>query len=140
MHLKKTKISNCSITNISKVISESGAMSFVENKKNIPFDIKRVYYLYNVPIGKDRGGHAHKNLHQLVFALSGSFDIKINDSVNQKIITLNDPSKALHIVPGIWRTLHNFSSKSVCLVLASEKFSELDYIRSFSLFKKIKSL
>tara|TARA_B100001057_G_scaffold439640_1_gene472969 strand:+ start:794 stop:1216 length:423 start_codon:yes stop_codon:yes gene_type:complete len=140
MQLKKTKISNCSIIDISKIKSDFGSLSIVENSKNIPFDVKRVYYLYNVPSGEERGGHAHKNLHQLIFALSGSFDIKINDSIKKKIISLNSPSKGLHIVPGIWRSLHNFSSGSICLVVASEGFLESDYIRNFKVFQQYKIL
>ena len=140
MNLEKTNISNCSIIDISRLKSDSGSISWVENSKNIPFDVKRIYYLYDVPGGEERGGHAHKNLHQLVFALSGSFDILINDCKNKKKITLNSPSKGLHIVPGIWRTLHNFSSESICFVVASELFSESDYIRDFSYFKQCKDL
>ncbi len=105
----------------------------------MPFEIKRVYYLYNVPSGSERGGHAHKNLKQLFVALSGSFDVVLKDGYSEKIIKLNKPNFGLLIPTGIWRELQNFSSGSVCLVLASAEFDEEDYIRDFEdfeLFKK----
>ena len=111
----------------------------MENSRNIPFDIKRVYYLYDVPGGETRGGHAHKLLHQLIIAASGSFDVLLDDGKNKKVINLNRPYFGLYIIPGIWRELLNFSSGAICLVLASELYSESDYIRNFQIYLEFKN-
>lgn len=116
-----------------KIEERRGNLSVIE-KDTIPFEIKRVYYLYDVPSGSERGGHAHKNLQQFLVALSGSFDVVLNDGKESKIITLNKPFEGLLINPGIWRELQNFSSGSVCLVVASEVYIEDDYIRDFDEF------
>jgi dTDP-4-dehydrorhamnose 3,5-epimerase-like enzyme len=110
----------------------------VENKSNIPFEVERVYYLYDVPGGEVRGGHAHYELEQYVIAASGSFDVILDDGKNKKKFTLNRPNLALHIVPGLWRELDNFSSGSITMVLASEVYDEKDYIRDYKEFKKKK--
>jgi len=107
-------------------------------EKNIPFNVKRVYYLYDIPGGEARGGHAHYELEQYIIAASGSFDVILNDGKNRKIISLNRPNFALHIVPGLWRELDNFSSGSICLVLASHTYDENDYIRDRNEFLKLK--
>lgn len=109
-------------------------MSFVENAKNIPFDIKRVYYIYDVPGGSDRGGHAHKNLEQYVIAVSGAFDVLLDDGTNKKIVRLDRPYMALHIQKGIWRETRNFTSGSVCMVMASEEYNIEDYIDDYAQF------
>ena len=119
---------------------DKGNITVVENNFQVPFDINRVYYLYDVPGGEDRGGHAHKDLYQLIIAAGGSFDITLDDGKNKKKITLNRPYQGLYVVPGIWRDINNFSSGSTCLVLASAKYEELDYIRSFEEFKNSKKL
>ena len=106
----------------------------VEDHNEVPFKIKRVYYLYDIPGGEERGGHAHKALYQLIVAISGSFTVNITDGRESKSITLNRPYEALLIVPGIWRTLNNFSSGSVCAVIASEHYDESDYIRNYNEF------
>lgn len=116
-----------------KIEERRGNISVIEND-TIPFEIKRVYYLYDVPSGAERGGHAHKNLQQFLVALSGSFDVVLNDGDDQQIVTLNKPYEGLLINPGIWRELQNFSSGSVCLVVASEVYIEQDYIRDFDEF------
>ena len=120
---------------IPKIEERRGNLSVIEND-TIPFNIKRVYYLYDVPTGSERGGHAHKNLQQFLVALSGSFDVVLNDGEKQQIITLNKPYEGLLINSGIWRELRNFSSGSICLVVASEVYIEEDYIREFDEFIK----
>ena len=125
---------NIQIIAIPKIEERRGNLSVIEND-TVPFEIKRVYYLYDVPAGAERGGHAHKNLQQFLVALSGSFDVVLNDGKEeQRIITLNKPYEGLLINPGIWRELQNFSSGSVCLVVASEVYIEDDYIRDFDEF------
>jgi hypothetical protein len=113
-----------------------GNLSYIEGPSLVPFDIQRVYYLYDVPGGADRGAHAHKALHQLVIALSGAFDVVLDDGENRKLIRLDRAYKSLYICPMIWRTLNNFSSGAVCLVLASERYDETDYIRDYDDFLK----
>ncbi|MXO06869.1 FdtA/QdtA family cupin domain-containing protein [Flavobacterium sp. HBTb2-11-1] len=120
---------------IPKIEERRGNLSVIEND-TIPFDIKRVYYLYDVPTGSERGGHAHKELQQFLVALSGSFDVVINDGKEETIIALNKPYEGLLIKSGIWRELRNFSSGSICLVVASEVYIEEDYIRDFDEFVK----
>ena len=133
-----TSINDCQILDIPKIEDRRGNLSVVE-KDCIPFDIKRVYYLYDVPSDAYRGGHAHKEQQQFLIALSGSFEVCVKDEKNETRIMLNKPNKGLHIPPGIWRELDNFSSGSVCLVLASDVFDEDDYIRNFKEFKLIKT-
>jgi len=138
--MKKNSSYNCVIIPLEKIHNRAGNITFVEGLKQIPFDIKRIYYLYDIPGGEDRGGHAHKNLHQLVVAASGSFNVLLDDGLNKKIVTLNRPDYGLIIVPGIWRELIEFSSGSICLVLASEIYDPDDYIRKYSEFKKYKNV
>ena len=117
---------------------EKGNITVVENGVSVPFDTKRVYYLYDVPGGESRGGHAHKGLYQLIVAASGSFSVTLDDGKVKRTFMLNRPYCGLLVVPGIWRTLDDFSSGSVCLVLASEKYTEDDYIREYDEFIKLK--
>jgi hypothetical protein len=128
-------IMNARIINIPKIEDPRGNLSVIE-KDVVPFEIKRVYYLYDVPAAAERGGHAHKKLQQFLIALSGSFDVILNDGKEEKTITLNKPFEGLLIGNGIWRELKNFSSGSVCLVVASDVFKEEDYIRDFDEFLK----
>ena len=130
MFLKNKYIMNYKIIDIPKINNSKGNIGVVEND-TIPFDVKRVYYLFDVPSGAKRGGHAHKKLKQVILAISGSFDVVLKDGKSKEIITLNRPDKGLLIENNIWRELENFSSGSVCLVLASEEFSEADYIRNY---------
>ncbi len=123
------------ILSIPKIEDRRGNLSVIENDI-VPFDIKRVYYLYDVPSGSERGGHAHKELKEFLVALSGSFDVVLKDGEELEIVTLNKPYEGLLINPGIWRELQNFSSGSVCLVVASEVYIEKDYIRDFDEFLK----
>ncbi|MCP4176146.1 MAG: WxcM-like domain-containing protein [bacterium] len=135
--MKKNTIYDCSIIEMDKHNHEKGNITVVENNKTIPFEIKRAYYLYDVPGGEERGGHAHKELFQLIIAASGSFDVVLNDGNVKRTFSLNRPYHGLLVVPGIWRELNNFSSGAVCLVMASHLFDEKDYIRDFSEFINI---
>ena len=134
-----TDIHACNVVELKKIHNPAGNITIIQNGGHQPFNVKRVYYLYDVPGGSERGGHAHKNLHQLIVAASGAFDVIIADGVNKKIIQLNRPYYGLLIVPGIWREIVNFSSGAICLVLASEKFSADDYIREHNEFVRWKS-
>ena len=129
-----SRIDKCKIINLPKIHDPRGNLTFIEGTKHIPFDIKRVYYLYDVPGGAERGGHAHKDLHQIIIAIAGSFDVVINDGSDTQRFHLNRSYFGLYVCPMIWRELDNFSSGSVCLVLASDYFSEADYIRDFTQF------
>jgi len=132
---EKSTVYDCNIVPLSKIHNRGGNITIVEGNDDIPFMVKRIYYLYDIPGGGRRGGHAHKELYQLIVAASGSFDVLLDDGVNKKIVRLNRPDFGLLVVPGIWRELFEFSSGSVCLVLASEKYDEADYLRSFNSFK-----
>ena len=112
----------------------------VENGSTVPFDVKRTYYLYDVPGGEERGAHAHKALSQLIIAASGSFDVTLNDGKVKRTFFLNRPNQGLYVVPGMWRELNNFSSGSVCLVLASEVYQKEDYIRDYEEFLQYKGV
>ena len=128
---------NIKLIQIPKIEEPRGNLSVIENDC-IPFVMKRVYYLYDVPSGAERGGHAHKNLQQFLIALSGSFDVVLHNGKEQKTVTLNKPNIGLLIESGTWRELNNFSSGAVCLVLASEVYLEEDYIRDFDTFLEYK--
>tara|TARA_R110000868_G_scaffold8400_2_gene43699 strand:- start:314 stop:733 length:420 start_codon:yes stop_codon:yes gene_type:complete len=138
MKLKTSSVYDCCVIDVSKVHNDSGNITVVENGHNIPFDVKRIYYLYDVPSGEARGGHAHYELEQFIVAASGSFDVIIDDGINKKRVSLNRPNLALHMVPGLWRELDSFSSGSICMVLASHKYDETDYIRDYDKFLKLK--
>lgn len=131
----QSTVYDCNILPLSKIHNRAGNITIVEGRENIPFDVKRIYYLYDIPGGGKRGGHAHKQLYQLIVAASGSFDVVLDDGINKKIVTLNRPDYGLLVIPGIWRELYEFSSGSVCLVMASEKFVESDYLRKYNEFK-----
>lgn len=127
-------INNCKIIDLSKISDPRGNLTYIESDRHIPFEIRRVYYLYDVPAASERGGHAHKELEQLIIPLSGSFDVVIDDGENKKRFTLNRPYQGLYLCPLIWRELENFSSGSVCLVLASDIYKESDYYRNYKEF------
>jgi len=126
----------CKIIDLPKIHDPRGNLTFVEGGNQIPFDIQRVYYLYDVPGGAERGGHAHKGLHQLIIAMSGSFDVVLDDGREKKRIHLNRSYSGLYVCPMIWRELDNFSSGSVCMVLASSKYAEDDYYRDYAEFMR----
>ena len=134
----KILVSDCSVIKLPKIENRSGNLTSIQNSIEIPFDIKRIFYLYDIPGGKDRGAHAHIECHQFLIAGSGSFDVLLDDGKSKKLVTLNQPYKGLHIPPGIWASEINFSSGSICLVLASHKYDEKDYIRNYNDFLKYK--
>lgn len=129
-------LGDCKIIELPKITDHRGNLTAVEGGRHIPFDIKRVYYLYDVPGGAERGGHAHKALNQLIIAMGGSFDVVLDDGSEKKRFHLNRSYYGLYVCPMIWRELDNFSSGSVCMVLASNVYSESDYYRDYSLFVK----
>lgn len=134
---QKSSIDNCRLIDIAVTGEGSGFLAVMENGSTAPFDIKRTYFIYDVPAGSERGGHSHIDTHEFVVALSGSFDVVIDDGHRQKHVRLNSPNKGLLLTSGIWRTLDNFSSGAVCLVLASDAYSEDDYIRDYEEFKRL---
>ena len=124
----------CHIIDLPKIYEPRGNLTFIEGGNHIPFDIQRVYYLYDVPGGSERGGHAHKELHQLIIAMSGSFDVVLDDGSVKKRFHLNRSYYGLYVCPMIWRELDNFSSGSVCMVLASNRYDEADYYRDYAAY------
>lgn len=129
-------LEKCVVVDLPKVQDRRGNLSFVQGFDQIPFGISRVYFVYDVPGGSERGGHAHKSLHQFIIAVSGSFDVVLQDGKSKKVFNLNAPFRGLYVPPMVWRDLVNFSSGAVCLVVASEKYDEADYIRDFSEFTR----
>ena len=129
-------VAECLKVPLQNIKSPEGSLVVVENNLHLPFAVRRIYYLYDVPFGSERGGHAHKELQQYLVALSGSFTVIVDDGTNRKEIFMNNPSEALHIRSGIWREINNFSSGSICLVLASKEFAESDYIRDYQNYLK----
>lgn len=130
----------CEIIDLPKIADTRGNLTFIENGSDFPFTIQRVYYLYDVPYGSERGGHAHRQLQQLIVATSGSFDVVINDGTETEIFNLNCPYQGLYVPRMMWRELNNFSSGSVCMVLASLPYDEDDYYRDYEDFVAAKSV
>tara|TARA_Y100000385_G_C12992651_1_gene593549 strand:+ start:776 stop:1195 length:420 start_codon:yes stop_codon:yes gene_type:complete len=129
--VRKRTVFECSIIELPKNENLAGNLTYVQGSINVPFNINRVFYLYDIPGGEDRGAHAHRECHQFLVAASGSFDVELDDGTTKKTVTLNRPYYGLHIPPGIWAAEQSFSSGSICLVIASEKYSESDYIREY---------
>ena len=125
---------DCSIIELPKIKNRAGNITAIENNVQIPFDTKRIFYLYDIPGGESRGAHAHKECHQFLIAASGSFEVQLDDGFVKKTVLLNQPYRGLHIPPGIWASEVNFSSGAICLVLASHKYDESDYIRDYNYF------
>ena len=136
--MKKYTVFDCSILHLPKIHSRQGNITPVENNINISFEVKRIYYLYDIPGGESRGAHGHKDLESLIIAVSGSFDVTIDDGFNKKTLQLNRPNLGLNLKPGMWRDISNFSSGAICLVLASAKFDENDYFRNYNDFLNFK--
>jgi hypothetical protein len=124
-------ITDCKFVELPKISDPRGNLTFIEAERHVPFAIKRVFYLYDVPTGEDRGAHAHRELHQFLVCLAGSFDVRIDDGIDNDVIHLNRPWQGLHIPPMIWAAEMNFDPGSVCLVMASSHFIEADYIRNY---------
>jgi hypothetical protein len=135
---KEVTIFDCSVVEFERILDRAGNITPIEGLKNIPFKISRVFYLYDIPGGADRGAHAHKHCHQLIIAASGSFDIMIDDGINKRFINLNRPYYGVHVPPCIWAAEMGFSSGAICLVITSHKFDEDDYIRNYDAFLQYK--
>lgn len=140
MDSTKSIVDECRIIDLRKISDPRGNLTPIEGGGDIPFDIKRIYYLYDVPSGESRGAHAHKELQQLIIAANGSFTITLDDGQHKKAFTLNRPYQGLYVVPGIWRDLDDFSSGAVLLCLASEHYIASDYIRDYDEFLKYKGV
>lgn len=136
--IKKTSIFHCSVIELEKIHDRAGNISVVEEWQ-LPFPLKRIYYLYDVPSGADRGGHAHKVMHHYMIAASGAFQVILNDGRNKKVVELNRPNYGLHIPPGIWVELINFSSGAISLNIVSTNYDESDYIRDYNEFLLFKN-
>lgn len=132
-----SSVDRCGIIDLPRHRHPNGSLTVVENDGSAPFDIKRVFYLYDVPGDSERGGHSHHVARELIVAVSGSFDVTLDDGHTRRVFTLNRPYRALYIEAGIWRSLDNFSSGSVCFVLTSETFDEADYVRDYDTFKQL---
>lgn len=127
-------IASCRVIQLPKISDPRGNLTFIEEKRHVPFRIKRVYYVYDVPAGSERGGHAHKMLHEFIIAVSGSFEVVLDDGARRATYRLDRPFFGLYICPMIWRELENFSAGAVCLVLASNFYDESDYYRDYEEF------
>ena len=132
--MSKPTVFDCSVIELSCIKNRAGNITPVSNLEQIPFKINRVFYIYDIPGGEDRGAHAHKECHQFLVAASGSFEIELDDGKTKRTVVLNRPYYGLHIPPGIWAAEKGFSSGSICLVLTSHKYNEADYIRKYSDF------
>ena len=132
--MKTSSIDDCKLIQINQIGDRQGHISVVENNREIPFEINRVFYLYDIPGGESRGAHAHIECHQLLVAASGGYQVEVNDGSKSKIFSLNRPDEALHVPPGIWASEINFTSGAICLVLASHVYDEKDYLRDYEDF------
>ncbi len=136
---KSTSIQDCQLIEINQIGDRRGHISVIENNREVPFEVKRVFYLYDIPGGESRGAHAHVECHQLLIAASGGFQVEVNDAKNTHVFSLSRPNQALHIPPGIWASEINFTSGAICLVLASHEYDEQDYLRNYNDFLNFKN-
>ena len=134
--MRNNKLSDCTLIDLPKIENRSGNITVIENNLDIPFEVKRIFYLYDIPGGESRGAHAHKECHQFLVSASGSFEVHLDDGINKKTVMLNQPYTGLNVPPGIWASEINFSSGAICLVMTSDKFDEDDYIRDYKDFLK----
>lgn len=132
--MNKISVFDCSIIELPRIQNRAGNITPISNFQQVPFKISRIFYIYDIPGGEDRGAHAHKECHQFLIAASGSFEIELNDGKTNRTVLLNRPYYGLHIPPGIWAAEKGFSSGAICLVLASHKYTESDYIREYEVF------
>ncbi len=132
--MKPISVYDCAVVELPKIKNDRGNITPVEGNVNLPFDIARVFYLYDIPGGEARGAHAHRTCHQLLIAAHGSFEVLLDDGTTKRTVALNQPNYGLHIPPGIWAAEQGFSSGAICLVLTSHKYDEADYIRSYDEF------
>lgn len=136
--IQRNSVNDCNIINLPVIQhNRAGSLTPIHNSVNIPFDIKRIFFVYDIPSGKKRGIHAHKNCHQFILAAAGSFDVEIDDGNKKRQVNMNSPMQGIHILPGIWSKEFNYSSGAICLVLASEIYTEEDYIRKYSDYKQL---
>ncbi len=135
--MNRKSVNDCQVLNLPKITDPRGNLTFIEGGKHVPFDIKRVFYLYDVPTEADRGAHAHHELHQFLVCLAGSFDVALDDGETKRSVHLNRPWFGLHVPPMIWAAEVNFDPGTVCLVLASDAYREPDYIREYSEFIRL---
>jgi dTDP-4-dehydrorhamnose 3,5-epimerase-like enzyme len=133
-------IDSCTLLELPKINDARGNLTFIEELRHVPFDIQRVFYLYDVPTGADRGAHAHREHHQFLICLSGSFDVEVDDGTSRRTFHLNRPWKGLHVPPMIWAAEKNFDPGSVCLVLSSHLFEEADYIRDYDDYLSVRGI
>jgi len=137
--MKKISVYDCSVIELQRINSRAGNITPVTNNVNVPFEVKRVFYIYDIPGGEDRGAHAHKEFHQFLIAASGSFEIELNDGTTKRTVMLNRPYFGLHIPPGIWAAEKGFSSGAICLVLTSHAYAAKDYIRDYEEYLNFKN-
>ena len=133
---KNYTVYDCSVIELPKITMRQGSITPIEGLKNLPFDVKRVFYSYDIPGGESRGAHAHKECHQFLIAASGAFEVVLDDGMNKRTVLLNRPFYGLHVLPGIWASEQDFSSGSICLVLASQGYEKEDYIQDYDLYLK----
>lgn len=138
--IPRTTIEDCRIIELGKIHNQAGNITVIENVDKVPFKTKRIFYIYDIPGGEDRGAHAHKECHQFLIAASGSFSVHLDDGIKNKTVNLNRPYFGLHIPPGIWANEFDFSSGSICLVLTSHKYDELEYIRDYNDYMTFKNV
>lgn len=136
---KKPTVYDCSVIELPKITMRQGNITPIQGVENLPFDVKRVFYTYDIPGGESRGAHAHKECHQFIVAASGAFEVLLDDGINKRTVLLNRPFYGLHVPPGIWASEQGFSSGAICLVLASDLYSKDDYIRDYEEFLQFRS-